>query len=214
MKYNQPIIVTDIETGGLPAKLKKKAVFDVALTEIAFVVIDNVSLEIIDQTSVLFRPYKHGLIYEDEAAKVSGISYEMLEDKGVVMDIAFNHIDKFLSKYIKGRNKPYLCGHNIQNFDLEFIVNLFDYNKRDISKYFDDFILDTLWLTRLALVENPKFNLAACCERFGIEHVQAHRALTDTVVTAKLMIEILKRLRNEQVESSVKKKRFRDTFEF
>lgn len=213
MKYDQPIIVTDVETGGLPSKLKKQAVFDVALTEIAFVVVDNMSLDIIDQKSILFRPYKHDLIYEDEAFKVSGISYSLLEEQGVEMNQAFNEIDKFLLKYVKGINKPYLCGHNIQNFDLEFIVNLFEFNKRDISKYFDDFILDTLWLTRLALVENPKFNLVSCCEAFQIEHVQAHRALTDTIATAKLISSLLSRLRNSSI-SDKKAKRFRDFFEF
>ena len=213
MKYDQPIIVTDVETGGLPSKLKKAATLEVALTEIAFVVIDNVSLEIIDQSSFLFKPYSKDLIYDPEAAKVSGISLSMLEEKGIPMEKAFSDIDKFLSRYIKGRNKPYLCGHNVQNFDLEFIVNLFELNKKDISKYFDDFILDTLWLSRLAIVENPKFNLAACCEYYGIEHVQAHRALTDTTVTAKLLIEILKRMRSQSVEGKVEKK-FRHTFEF
>lgn len=213
MKYDQPIIVTDVETGGLPSKLKKAATLEVALTEIAFVVVDNVSLEIIDQSSFLFKPYSKDLIYDPEAAKVSGISLSMLEDKGLPMEKAFSDIDSFLSRYIKGRNKPYLCGHNIQNFDLEFIVNLFELNKKDISKYFDDFILDTLWLSRLAIVENPKFNLASCCEYYGIEHVQAHRALTDTIVTAKLLIEILKRMRSQSVEGKVEKK-FRHTFEF
>lgn len=213
MKYNQPIVVTDVETGGLPAKLKKEATLDVALTELAFVVIDNESLEIVEQKSWLFKPYSKDLIYQKEAAQVSGITFEFLQENGLPMKDAFYDIEKFLSKYTKGKNKPYLAGHNIQNFDLEFIVNLFELNKKDISKYFDDFILDTLWLSRLVLVENPKFNLSSCCEAFKIEHTQAHRALTDTVATAKIIIEILKRSRGVLVETK-KEKRFRQIFEF
>jgi len=105
MKYDQPIIVTDVETGGLPSKLKKQATLEVALTEIAFVVIDNNSLEIIDERSYLFKPYSKDLIYDPEAAKVSGITLTMLEEKGLPMNEAFHDTDKFLPSYIKGRNR-------------------------------------------------------------------------------------------------------------
>jgi DNA polymerase III alpha subunit (gram-positive type) len=213
MKYDQPIIVTDVETGGLPARLKKKATIEVALTEIAFVVIDNVSLEIIDRKSWLFKPYSDGLIYELEAEKVSGISKSYVQQNGLDMAVAFNDIEAFLKKHKRGTKKPYLCGHNIIDFDLEFIMNLFEMNKRDASDYFDDFILDTLKLSRVAIVEAPKFNLGACCELFNIEHTQAHRALTDTVATAKLIIEILKRLRSEGSETKNQKK-YRHSFQF
>lgn len=213
MKYDQPIIVMDVETGGLPSRLKKQATHEVALTEIAFVAVDNISLEIVDQLNILFKPYKDGLIYDPEAAKVSGIGLDLLNSQGIEMSEAFKTIDKFISRFIKGRNKPYMCGHNIVNFDLEFIVNLFELNKKDASNYFDEFILDTLWLSRLAIVENPKFNLAACCEYYGIEHVNAHRALPDTIVTAKLLISILKRMRSQASEGKVEK-RYRHSFEF
>lgn len=214
MKYDQPIIVTDVETGGLPSKLKQPATTKVALTELAFVVIENESLEIIDKKSWLFKPYSNDLIYEKEALVVSGISLDLLNSKGLEMKEAFFDIKNFLNKYIKGRNKPYLSGHNVVSFDLEFIINLFEMNSEDISKYFNDNILDTLLMCRLSLVDRPKFNLASCCEAYGIEHVDAHRALSDTIATSKLLIELLKRLRSESSDNKKRNKRFRDTFEF
>lgn len=211
MKYNNVYVVCDVETGGLPDKLKKEATLEVALTELAFVSVDAESLEIIDQKSWLFKPYKDDLIYQKEALTVSNISLELLEESGVEMSKAFKEIEQYLSYQKRGRNLPKLVGHNIKNFDLPFIENLFTLNKANVLKYFNGDVYDTLEWARDKWVEG-KFNLQTVCQRFGIEHVSAHRALSDTIVTAKVWIKFLKLLRAEQVTE--KKDKFRDSFKF
>lgn len=211
MKYNNVYVVCDVETGGLPDKLKKEATLEVALTELAFVSVDAESLEIIDQKSWLFKPYKNDLIYEKEALTVSNISLELLEESGIEMSKAFKEIEQYLSYQKRGRNLPKLVGHNIKNFDLPFIENLFTLNKANVLKYFNGDVYDTLEWARDKWVEG-KFNLQTVCQRFGIEHVSAHRALSDTIVTAKVWIKFLKLLRAEQVTE--KKDKFRDSFKF
>jgi len=211
MKYNNIYLVTDVETGGLPDKLKKLATHEVALTEIAFVAIDSETLEIVDQKSWLFKPYKDNLVYEPEAAQVSGISLDFLKENGLEMKDAFKDICKFLSFQKRGRNLPKIVGHNIKNFDLPFIEGLFEINDTDISQYFNGDVYDTMDWARDKWIEG-KFNLQAVCQRFGIEHVSAHRALPDTIVTAKVFIQFIKLLRAEQIAE--KKEKFRDSFKF
>lgn len=211
MKYNNVYVVCDVETGGLPDKLKKEATLEVALTELAFVSVDAESLEIIDQKSWLFKPYKDDLIYEKEALTVSNISLDLLNESGVEMTQAFKEIEHFLSQQKRDTNLPKLVGHNIKKFDLPFIENLFVLNKANVLKYFNGDVYDTLEWARDKWVEG-KFNLQTVCQRFGIEHVSAHRALSDTIVTAKVWIKFLKLLRAEQ--TTEKKEKFRDSFKF
>jgi DNA polymerase III alpha subunit (gram-positive type) len=87
-------------------------------------------------------------------------------------------------------------------------------NKKNAEDYFDETTWDTLPLTRLKLIENPKFNLASCLQAHEIDIVDAHRALTDTIATAKLFIKYIKNLRNDSDSVNKQEKRFRHTFEF
>ncbi len=214
MKYDNYFFVVDVETGGLPSKLKKAAVSEVALTELAFVVIDNASLKIIDKKSWLFKPYKEDLIYDPQAAKVSGIDKKFCEKNGLDMKEAFSEMIDFINSYKRKNRKHYLVGQNINNFDLEFIINLFALNKFDISKYFASDVFDTMIWSRLKFVEAPSFSLSSNCQMANITLVDAHRAMNDTIATAELWIYFLKNLRglekdkgNQQPNSF----RFRDT---
>lgn len=211
MKYNNIYLVCDVETGGLPDKLKKQATHEVALTEIAFVAIDSETLEIVDQKSWLFKPYRPDLIYEQEAVQVSGISLDFLKENGLEMKEAFKDILKFLSFQRRGKNLPKLVGHNIKNFDLAFITGLFELNEVDITQYFNGDVYDTMDWARDKWIDG-RFNLQSVCQRFGIEHVSAHRALPDTIATAKVFIKFIQLLRAEQITE--KKEKFRDTFKF
>lgn len=215
-KYNNSFIICDFETGGIPKVLKKRATIEVAVTEIAMVAVDNETLEIIDQFSCLFKPYKKDLIYQQVALDVSHITLDMLEKDGLEMSDAFDKICQFVKKHTKGKsNKPQLCGHNFQDFDLEFMVNLFELNGKDAEDYFDDRVWDTLYFARLQAIEAPNFKLATVLQDHQIDIVDAHRALTDTIATAKLWIKFVQSLRNKnQVSNQVEVKRFRHQFEF
>lgn len=211
--YKNYIFVVDVETGGLPSKLKKKAVHEVALTEIAWVIIDNTTLEIVDKQSWLIKPYDDNLIYDPFAAKASNIDKEMCEVKGVSIEEAFEGTKQLLKKYKRGRKKPYLAGQNILKFDLDFIEGFFEWNNEDAAKYFDDEIIDTMIWSRHRWPEEGKHNLAVLSERCGLEHTEAHRALPDTVITAQVVIDFIKGMRGMGVSMEEKEVRFREKFE-
>lgn len=208
----QNFIVIDTETGGLPNKTKK-AVFDIALTEIALVVVSK-DLEIIDQYSWMIKPYKDDLIYSEEAAKASGITKSMCEEQGLdIKEVCSNVVDIF-KKYKVGSKMPVLLGHNFIKFDSEFMINLFDFCKLDLLKYVNPVPEDTIKWSRLAWTESVDYTLGTCCENAGITLQNAHRALTDTVATAKLWIVFMKRLRSSSIVSNEgKTNSFRKKFE-
>jgi DNA polymerase III epsilon subunit-like protein len=212
--YKNYIFTVDVETGGLPSKLKKKAVHEVALTEIAWVIIDNDTLEIVEKESWLIKPYDDNLIYDPFAAKASNITKEMCEEQGVTIEEAFEGTLQLLKKYKRGRKKPYLAGQNILKFDLDFIEGFFEWNKKDASDFFHEEIIDTMVWSRHRWPEEGKHNLAVISERCGLEHTEAHRALPDTVITGQVVIDFIKGMRG--MGSKVEEKeevRFRDTFE-
>lgn len=215
--YKNIIIACDVETGGLPSSLKKEATLEVALTEIAFVAIDLVTLEIVDKASWLIKPYSDDLIYDPQAAIASNITKEMCIKQGEDIGDVFKQIKAFLKKNKVGSKKQYLAGQNFIKFDFDFVKNLFVLHKEDIGKYFDEFIIDTMNWSRLRWPEEGKHNLDIITQRCELEHTQAHRALPDTVITAKVVIQFLKNLRGEGIatKGEVKEEvRFRDTFEF
>lgn len=213
MKYDQKIIVMDTETGGLPDKLKKQATIEVALTEVACVVIDNESLAITEKVSWLIKPYDDSLIYDKYAEQVSGISQDLLNREGQPIEEVYTKLKEVFIKGKSGRNKPIIFFHN-KSFDIPFIENLFKLFNDDMWKWIDR-VEDTMEWARLKWVENPKFNLAACAERCQIDQQQTHRALPDTLVTAQIVIKFLKDFRSDGSNNPEKKqKKFRDHFKF
>jgi len=214
MKYEQNFIVMDTETGGLPTMLKKQATIEVALTEVAIVVVDNKSLEIIRKDSWLIKPYDTELIYDKGAEIASGISKKMCETDGVDIKEVYTQLKTAFIKGKSGNNKPILVFHN-KSFDTPFIENLFKLFDDDLWKWISR-IEDTMEWCRLKWVEKPNFKLGGCASYMGLDLVQAHRALPDTIITAKIWINLIKALRNEssEVVKETKLKRFRDHFKF
>ena len=188
-------ISIDVETGDLISSTKR-AVFDVALTEIALVSI-NQDLEIVDKASWLIKPYKEGLIYAKGAEIASGISKQMVEEQGYELSVVIKGVIDFFKKNKVGGKLPVVLGHNMIRFDAPFIINMFEFCKEDLSKYIQPKFEDTLEWGRMCWTTSNNYKLGTCCENAGITLVDAHRALTDATSTAALWIYFQKRLRGE-----------------
>lgn len=170
-------VVVDVETTGLSA----------------------VSNEIVDVAAIRFRNFvpvekfetlcfpKHGI--QPEAARVNGITSEMVEGKP-----HFRAIAKNLQDFIGNDN---LVGHNLK-FDLRFIEK----NGVDITaekrKYFD-----TLELSKTVLKKNrykndgewisgdvDDYKLSTICFALGIMNRESHRAFGDALAAGKLFEKI------------------------
>ena len=201
MKFDHCFLVVDVETGGIPSLLNAEAVTQVALVEIAIIAVDNISLEIVDKKSWVIKPYADDLIYTKEAAAVCGMDRDFCEKNGLEMKDVFKEFLAFTKQFTKGRKKPILVGHNIQQFDLEFIINFFKLNKNDASKFYNEYVADTLDYSRLKWPNSINYKLATCCQNANITLANAHKALIDTIATAKLWSYFVKCLRSESTET-------------
>ena len=215
------IVVFDIETGGF---LREDHQYGIC--EIALLAIDSETLEEVDRYEAIIAPYvtKSGELteYTESAFQVHGIPMSKIEEGKSAKEVA-GDIIKFLKSVGAGGRfgKPILSGHNIEDFDIPFVVQFMELQKKDLSKVVNNsFTLDTVWLTRLTYQGPLKLkdnSLGSACESNQIELVDAHRAMNDVEANAELVKAYIRRLRGVGLEggiSSEKKERFRVNFQF
>jgi len=212
MKADWNFAVFDLETGGLSATKNP-------ICEIAIVIVDS-NLEIIEKYSEIIAPYDDSLKYEPKALEVNGLTMNQIENGKNSKEVVEEVISLF-GEYTHGKGyqkkKPILVGHNIDKFDIPFIVEFFGKHRKDLSNFIEpNFTIDTMWWSRMKWIESVNYKLGTVCSNLGIKLENAHRALPDTVKTAEMFIEFMKSLRGESKENSNKLefKRFREKFVF
>ena len=217
-KINSFVIV-DVETGGLDKKDGNHAQ-KVAVTEIAMLAMNGVTLQDIVKYDNLIKPYDNTLIYDPQAAQVTGIDKDLCEREGVrlreVVDDMITVLEEANVHQTKTA-KPIFVAHNWP-FDRGFVMEMFRRAGKDLSKYvqggkdcFGNFIpqgIDTIDLAKQCWADitdnTTKFKLGACCLKAGVEFSDAHRAMNDVLPTADLFRYFMTRLRSGSSEVTVK----------
>ena len=125
--------------------------------------------------------------------------------------------------------KTILVGHNIQSFDNDFLIAIFNYCKKDLSKYvegrvdhfgnFQPAAIDTLHLSRMKWQDDETmmdFKLGTVINKAGLELADAHRAMNDVLANKDLFVSIVNDLRvdNSGVVGINRKTRNRAHFQF
>lgn len=206
MKFEANFVVFDLETGGLSEE--KHPVIEVAM----FVLTND--LENGGSYDTLIKPYGD-LEIQPQALAANNIDLDIVEKEGKDVKVVVDELYKFLGKQRVGREKPILVGHNIDNFDIPFLNALFNFGGKDLAKVVNEkFTIDTLWWSRLRWQESLNYKLGTCVQNAGIELVNAHRAVSDTVATRELFKQFLMGLRSGGDPSQIEEKRFRTTFQF
>lgn len=192
------VICIDVETGGLDCS-------ENPMTQIAFQAFELENNKPIIEYSSYIKPYKgfnnKELKYDQKALDYTGINLELLQIKGKDIKVVVNELCDAFSKANTANShmkKPILLGHNI-GFDVGFIQYAFLLHKLDIGKYLDSNknylgqetpkYFDTLLEAKQKWgndAKMTKFNLAACCQKAGIELVDAHDAFNDVKATKLL----------------------------
>jgi DNA polymerase III alpha subunit (gram-positive type) len=194
MKQN--LIVLDLETGGYHAT-------EHPITQLALNVVDPLHFESLHKYSNFVKPYNN-LVITPEALQASRVSMQQI-NKGITVQVLVKDLlaaFKIAHKSGKPQTKPIIVGHNIAEFDMPFLEYLFSYLNKNLYDYVSRVTFDTIPFSKLLMAgnvksdENAKFNLAACCERFGIELKGAHDALADVEATTQLFKFLTKTLRN------------------
>jgi DNA polymerase III epsilon subunit family exonuclease len=96
-------------------------------------------------------------------------------------------IEEVIGDFYKFTRGATLVGHNIETFDCNFLYFWGKQNKYN----FDNPTKDTIRIAREKLPPGTKMNLSALCKRFDIPLLEAHRALQDSVATAKLFKKLI-----------------------
>lgn len=214
--------IIDFETGGLKRGLRKEGKLTkeqedmeeaeiFGITEVAVVAIDLESLTIKDTYSSLVKPMD-GKVYTEEALEVTGLSLKILEEQGKPLHEVVKEMDDFFAKN-NVKNKGLLGGHNFDGYDKPFLVQMYKDAKKRLDRHLTlENTLDSLVWSKYKWVESPNYKLATCCANYGIELVDAHRALPDTEANAQLIINFLNDLRNGDSGTEKEEQRFRFNF--
>ena len=201
-KYNWNYIVYDNETGGLSWQKNP-------ITEIALVVLDGSTLAEKEKYTNFIRPY-NGLEYNPQALKITGITMNQINSGVETKQIVEDLIQLFL-KYTNGtriKQRPILVAHNGDNFDIDFVKFIFEFNKKNLYDYIERHLEDTMWLARNAWQseeEELKYNLEACCQKANVSLVDAHRAMNDVEATAELFRFFMRKMRNSSPTKEIQK---------
>jgi len=190
------IICFDVETMGLNHKKHD-------ITEIAMAAINCETLEIEGKYESIIKRYSDAE-YDVQAMETTGITEEDLETKGKDVDDVIEEMLDFLGDYVLESKKPILGGHNIDNFDIDFLNDLFERRKRKITKDINMGVtFDTIKMSSWAFTDSENYQLGTCCKNADIILKDSHRAMNDVLANAKLIIRLLKNLRGD---GSLKKK--------
>jgi|SRR5690606_14350330 len=215
-------IIFDWETGGLDAT-------KVAVTELAMISIRGDNFEEIDRISTYIKPYGN-YTYDQKALDITGISHDDINSGISVKELVSQIIQLFQNASFTKRKdaRPIIVAHNVL-FDISFLQQVFAFCKVNLSDYiqgkedfYGNFIpqyVDTVeeskrkWNREAGEIKDYK--LPTCCQKAGIDLIDGHKAINDTIALKELFIYLTKSLRSQGGElSSVQEFRYRDTFEF
>lgn len=162
---NKEYVVFDLETTGLEPE--RCEIIEIGAVKI-------VNGEIVQTFSTLIRPSQD---IPEEITNITGISNDM-----VVFAPALEEVLPDFYKFTRG---TVLVAHNA-SFDTSFLR----YHANKNRYNFDNEVEDTLALARQKVKGLKNYKLKTLTEYFNIILVDAHRALNDTVATAKVFIEL------------------------
>lgn len=163
LKANDEYIVIDIETTGL--SVEKDRIIEIA----AILVRDG---KIAETLQMLVRQERQLPLDIIELTKITD---EMLELNGIPIKEALERLVAFVA------DRSIVC-HNAR-FDCEFLRAE---AKRCQVRLFQSQCKDTLYLAKRRVSGLSHYTLQSLCKYFGIETNEAHRALTDCMLTFML----------------------------
>lgn len=161
-------VVFDTETTGTDTS--KDKIVEISAAKI-------VDGKICETWSSLCNP---GIHIPEVTTAIHGIKDSDVEDKPSFAEI--------LPDFYKFTRGSVMVGHNV-DFDYKMLLS----NGRDSGYVFDNELLDTYAMARKYLVGKTKnFKLGSISEALGIDLTNAHRALFDSLATAKCFIKMSK----------------------
>ncbi|MDX8046142.1 ATP-dependent DNA helicase DinG [Gracilibacillus sp. S3-1-1] len=169
----QKYVVIDVETTGQSASKGDRII------EIALVVIEN--NQIVKEYSQFVNPEKS---IPPFITQLTSITDEDVESQPVFADI--------VSDFRELLTDAILVAHNI-SFDMTFLNEELE---RVGEEKIQPYVVDTVELSRILLPKAPSYKLNELAEYLNISHDNPHRAISDALVTADLLILLFNKLQS------------------
>jgi len=206
-------IVFDVESGGLDPKLHPITQFACKVMEAD----DNGNLQEVFEWETIVKPYD-GKVITDDGINFSRLTRAQIMKEGISKKEFVKSLKELFTGCKVGRyEKPILVGHNIDEFDIPMLEEVFD-SREELLKYVSANTIDTIALSKMFSdvnkVKESGLKLGQCCERVGITLSNAHEAMADVRANTKLFNRFFKMLNvksNNQdiVEKSTARKHFK-----
>jgi len=136
--------------------------------------------EEIGRFEILIQPTR---AISPEVEKINGLNEIFLLVNGKKAKEAIGEFLQFVGSTI-------VVGHNIKDFDWPFVMS---HSKKHNLALPPSALIDTLHLSR-QLLSLPKYNLTEVARHFGFENRNAHRAMPDVEVNAKVFVELMNKM--------------------
>lgn len=118
-----------------------------------------------------------------EVEKINGLNEIFLLANG-------RKSQEVLKEFLDFCKSSIMVGHNIKDFDWLFINS---HAKKHSLSLPQNNLIDTLHLSR-KILQLPQYNLTAVARNFGFENRNAHRAMPDVEVNAKVFIKLMEKM--------------------
>lgn len=152
----------------------------------------------IEEFEILINPPILPMDYDIGAGRITGLTKEQLEKKGVSPVEAFRKFVDFLSKYIKPnsqKDKFFISGKNVV-FDRRFLEIFFEQHNDSFIKYFYplELNIDSLiaFLVSKKIIEIQNFKEVTIANILGIKLENAHDAISDIRTARQIFYKSLK----------------------
>lgn len=171
------VVVLDLETTGLSPYRHK-------ITEIAAVKIKNGV--VIDEFSSLINPQEPIPAF---ITRLTGISDELVKDSPTIEEV-LPALKNFLSDHT-------IVAHNA-SFDFNFLkFNFLSCLKHELNNP----VLCTVKLANRVHSDLPSKKLSSLCEFYGLTNDNAHRAMSDVLVTKDIFLNMVNKLSKKGLSS-------------
>ena len=194
--YKVNYIVADVETGGLDC-------FKNPVTQIAFQILDGVSLKEIVRYDTYIAPYDPSLYYDPKALSYSNITLEMLNSKGKNLDQAISEICSIIQPFLtkkSSKTNVIPVGHNIP-FDIGFLQECFKKAGKNFYDFFSKNSIDTSKLGQLQFMPDDSVtsvSLTNLTKKLNISLNDAHNAMKDVEATSDVFRYYASKIRNAE----------------
>lgn len=166
-------VVFDLETSGLNPD--RDEILEIAALKLK-------GKEIVDRFESLIQPTRPISL---EVEKIHGLNEIFLLVNG-------RRSEEVIKDFLNFIGSDIIVGHNIREFDWLFVLNQ---AKRMSLPVPTNKLIDTLELAR-KLLSLPSYNLGNVASAFNLEQLNAHRAMPDTEINAKVFIALMEKLLN------------------